>query len=54
VRSSAKAIARDKPLMYRFPLPAAHHVFLPGHRLMVQIQSSSFPLHDRNPQTSVP
>ncbi len=28
-----------------------NHVFLPGHRIMVQIQSSWFPLYDRNPQT---
>jgi hypothetical protein len=36
---------------YRFALPNANHVFLPGHRIMVQIQSSWFPLYDRNPQT---
>ena len=29
-------------------------MFLPGHRVMVQIQSSWFPLYDRNPQTFVP
>jgi predicted acyl esterase len=40
-------------LHYRFALPMANHVFLPGHRLMVQIQSSWFPLYDRNPQTYV-
>jgi putative CocE/NonD family hydrolase len=49
-----KAVASDKPLLYRFNLPTANHVFLPGHRLMVQIQSSWFPLYDRNPQTFVP
>jgi putative CocE/NonD family hydrolase len=38
---------------YRFALPNANHVFLPGHRVMVQIQSSWFPLYDRNPQTYV-
>ena len=38
---------------YRFALPQVDHVFLPGHRLMVQIQSSWFPLYDRNPQTYV-
>jgi uncharacterized protein len=43
----------DKPLLYRFALPTAHHVFLPGHRIMVQVQSSWFPLYDRNPQTFV-
>src|SRR6266851_1831507 len=48
------AIAADKPLLYRFALPAANHVFLPGHRIMVQIQSSWFPLYDRNPQTFIP
>src|SRR4029077_17286248 len=51
---SAKAIEADKPLPYRIVLPTANHVFLPGHRLMVQIQSSWFPLYDRNPQTFVP
>jgi uncharacterized protein len=49
-----KPIASDKPLLYRFALPNANHVFLPGHRIMVQIQSSWFPLYDRNPQTFVP
>jgi putative CocE/NonD family hydrolase len=48
-----KPIAPDKPLLYRFNLPNANHVFLPGHRIMVQIQSSWFPLYDRNPQTFV-
>ena len=50
----AKPIVSDKPLPYRFALPNANHVFLPGHRIMVQIQSSWFPLYDRNPQTFVP
>jgi len=51
---NASAIASNKPLLYRFALPNANHVFLPGHRIMVQIQSSWFPLYDRNPQTFVP
>jgi uncharacterized protein len=51
---SAKAITADTPLPYRFALPTANHVFLPGHRIMVQVQSSWFPLYDRNPQTFVP
>jgi putative CocE/NonD family hydrolase len=51
---TAKAIAPDRPLEYRFALPTANHVFLPGHRIMVQVQSSWFPLYDRNPQTFVP
>jgi uncharacterized protein len=49
-----KPIAPDTPLQYRFALPTANHVFLPGHRIMVQVQSSWFPLYDRNPQTFVP
>ena len=52
--SDPKPIDPDKPLTYRFALPAANHVFLPGHRIMVQVQSSWFPLYDRNPQTFVP
>jgi putative CocE/NonD family hydrolase len=48
-----KAIEPDKPLKYRFALPTANHVFLPGHRIMVQVQSSWFPLYDRNPQTYI-
>jgi putative CocE/NonD family hydrolase len=49
-----QAITPDKPLLYRFLLPTANHVFLPGHRIMVQVQSSWFPLYDRNPQSFVP
>ncbi len=52
--SAPKAIEPGKPLPYRFALPPANHVFLPGHRIMVQVQSSWFPLYDRNPQTFVP
>jgi len=51
--STPKAIEANKPLLYKFPLPATNHVFLPGHRIMVQVQSSWFPLYDRNPQTFV-
>jgi putative CocE/NonD family hydrolase len=47
-------LAPGEPLLYRFALPTANHVFLPGHRIMVQVQSSWFPLYDRNPQTFVP
>ena len=49
-----KAIEPGKPLSYRFTLPTANHVFRSGHRIMVQVQSSWFPLYDRNPQTFVP
>ena len=51
---TAKPIEANKPLPYHFSLPTANHVFLPGHRIMVQVQSSWFPLYDRNPQTFVP
>jgi putative CocE/NonD family hydrolase len=47
------AIPSGQPQRYRFVLPTTNHVFLPGHRIMVQIQSSWFPLYDRNPQTFV-
>jgi putative CocE/NonD family hydrolase len=50
----ADAIAPNQPLLYRFGLPTVNHVFLPGHRIMVQVQSTLFPLYDRNPQTFVP
>jgi putative CocE/NonD family hydrolase len=50
---TAKPIAPGQPLPYRFALPTANHVFLPGHRIMVQVQSAWFPLYDRNPQTFV-
>ncbi len=51
--AEAKAVVADMPLSYRFALPTASHVFLPGHRIMVQVQSSWFPLYDRNPQSFV-
>jgi putative CocE/NonD family hydrolase len=52
--STPHAIPANEPERYRFALPNANHVFLPGHRIMVQVQSSWFPLYDRNPQTFVP
>jgi len=54
-----KSFAQPTPLKpgkvehYRWKLPDVDHVFLPGHRIMVQVQSSLFPLYDRNPQTYV-
>ncbi|WP_147036478.1 CocE/NonD family hydrolase, partial [Sphingomonas aquatilis] len=48
------AIPAGKVQHYRFRLPTVNHVFQPGHRVMVQVQSSLFPLYDRNPQTYVP
>ena len=49
-----KPIVPGKPLAFKVQLPTVNHVFLPGHRLMVQVQSSLFPIYDRNPQTYVP
>jgi hypothetical protein len=43
----------NRPTTIRFALPQASHTFLPGHRIMVQVQSSWFPLYDRNPQSYV-
>ena len=51
--STPKALTPNTPLEYRWNLPTTNHVFLPGHRILVQVQSSWFPLYDRNPQTFV-
>ena len=48
------AIPANKTQEYRFRLPAVNHEFLPGHKIMVQVQSTLFPVYDRNPQTFVP
>jgi putative CocE/NonD family hydrolase len=52
--ANPSAIPSGQSQRYRFTLPTVNHVFLPGHRIMVQIQSSWFPLYDRNPQSFVP
>jgi predicted acyl esterase len=52
--ANPRAIQPDKVLMYTVRLPNVSHTFLPGHRLMVQVQSTWFPLYDRNPQKFVP
>jgi putative CocE/NonD family hydrolase len=49
-----QAITPNKALPYSFALPTVNHAFKPGHRIMVQVQSTWFPLYDRNPQTFVP
>jgi uncharacterized protein len=51
--SNPTAIPPNQKQTYRFALPTANHVFLPGHRIMVQVQSSWFPVYDRNPQSYV-
>ncbi len=50
----ARPIPSGTPLPFKITLPTVNHVFLPGHRMMVQVQSSLFPLYDRNPQTFAP
>jgi putative CocE/NonD family hydrolase len=52
--SAPKALTPNAPLKYQFILPTANYTFQPGHRIMVQVQSSWFPLYDRNPQTFTP
>jgi hypothetical protein len=47
-------VPANEPVTYEFALPTVDYVVQPGHRLMVQVQSSWFPLYDRNPQTFVP
>ena len=47
-------VPANQPVTYEFALPTVDYVIKPGHRLMVQVQSSWFPLYDRNPQTFVP
>jgi len=48
------ALTPNKPVEWNIPLRDHDHVFLKGHRMMVQIQSTWFPLIDRNPQRFVP
>jgi putative CocE/NonD family hydrolase len=50
----AEALKSNEPLTYKWDMTNVNHVFQPGHRIMVQVQSSLFPLYDRNPQTFVP
>ncbi len=48
-----EAFKPNEPEPIKFDLPQMNHVFLPGHKIMVQVQSTLFPLYDRNPQTFV-
>ncbi|HEY2464746.1 MAG TPA: CocE/NonD family hydrolase [Steroidobacteraceae bacterium] len=49
-----RQLTPNKPRRWDVPLRDRDHVFLKGHRIMVQVQSSWFPVIDRNPQTYVP
>ena len=48
------ALTPNQPIEWNVPLRDRDHVFLKGHRIMVHIQSTWFPLIDRNPQKFVP
>ena len=48
------AIPAGVPQHFKFALPDVNDVIKPGHRLMIEIASSAYPLYDRNPQTFVP
>ena len=52
--SKPMPVQPGKIVPYTIDLHEINHVFLKGHRLMIQIQSSWFPIIDRNPQTFVP
>ena len=47
------SLQAGKVLEYKFQLPSVNHVFGVGHKIMIQIQSSLFPVYDRNPQRYV-
>ncbi len=49
-----RPLAPNTPIEWKVPLRDHDHVFLKGHRLMVQVQSTWFPIIDRNPQQFVP
>jgi len=48
-----EAITPNEVTPYTIDLHTANHVFKKGHRMMVQVQSTWFPLYDRNPQKFV-
>ena len=54
IRQGQRPFRQGESSATRSNCPTPDHVFLPGHRIMIQIQSSWFPLYDRNPQTFVP
>ena len=49
-----EAVPAGRAVKYAIDLHTNAHAFLKGHRIMVQVQSTWFPIIDRNPQTSVP
>jgi len=51
--SKPEPVPPDQPIKLDYSMPDINHCFLKGHRIMVQIQSTWFPLMDRNPQKFV-
>jgi predicted acyl esterase len=51
--STPEPMTPNQPARLAFTLGDKYHTFLKGHRVMVQVQSSWFPMFDRNPQTFV-
>ena len=52
--TTPKAMVPNAPTRVTSTMPDVNHTFRRGHRIMVQVQSTWFPLVDRNPQTFVP
>ena len=52
--SKPSPVPSGEVVYYRIALPQVSHSIAPGHRLMIQVQCSWFPLYDRNPQRYVP
>jgi putative CocE/NonD family hydrolase len=51
---AAQPLVANQPVEWNIPLRDHDHVFLKGHRMMVQVQSTWFPVIDRNPQKFLP
>jgi len=49
-----EAIASNQVTPFTVDMHSSNHVFKKGHRIIVQVQSTWFPLYDRNPQKFVP
>jgi uncharacterized protein len=52
--SKPEPLAANTPLAFTVDMHQQSHTFREGHRIMVQVQSTWFPVYDRNPQTWVP
>ena len=52
--TTPEAIPANQVIEYAVDLHTSNHAFLKGHRIMVQVQSTWFPVYDRNPQKFVP